>query len=377
VNTLSPTWVLGVSLAYLLALFAVAAWADRRAAVGRSVIGNAWVYALSMGVYCTAWTYFGSVGRAASGGVWFLPIHLAPTLAMVLAWLVLRKMVRIARSYRITSIADFNASRYGKSRALAAAVTLLALVGVVPYVALQLKAVATGYEVLTAVGGADAAHSTPLIALVVALMLAAFTIAFGTRHLDNTERHEGMVAAMAAESVVKLLAFLAVGVFVTWGLFAGSGELWAQTLAHPEVSRVLRADAAVPFAFDQWLALLVLAGLSVLLLPRQFQVMVMENVDERHIRRAAWAFPAYLLLINLFVLPIALGGLLFFGAGAADAETFVLSLPLAAGAPWLALIAFVGGLSAACRRPPAWSSSKPLPSAPWSATTWCCRCCCG
>mgnify|MGYP000048561680 CR=1 FL=1 len=346
-NTLSPTWVLGVSLAYLLALFAVAAWADRRAAVGRSVIGNAWVYALSMGVYCTAWTYFGSVGRAASGGVWFLPIYLGPTLAMVLAWLVLRKMVRIARSYRITSIADFIASRYGKSRALAAAVTLLALVGVVPYVALQLKAVATGYEVLTGVGGADAAHSTPLIALVVALVLAAFTIAFGTRHLDNTERHEGMVAAIAAESVVKLLAFLAVGVFVTWGLFAGPGELWAQALAHPEVSRVLRADPAVPFAFDQWLALLVLAGLSVLLLPRQFQVMVVENVDERHIRRAAWAFPAYLLLINLFVLPIALGGLLFFGAGAADAETFVLSLPLAAGAPWLALIAFVGGLSAA------------------------------
>ncbi len=342
-NTLPSALVLGASLAYLLALFAVAWWADRRASAGRSVIGSAWVYALSMAVYCSAWTYFGSVGRAASGGIWFLPIYLGPTLAMVLAWLVLRKMVRIARQYRITSIADFIASRYGKSRSVAALVTLIALVGVVPYVALQLKAVAGGYELLT---GADAA-GTPLVALVVALVLAAFTIAFGTRHLDNTERHEGMVAAVAAESVVKLLAFVAVGVFVTWGLFGGPFDLFTRALAAPEIGRLLHADPARPFAFDQWLTLLVLAGLSVLLLPRQFQVMVVENVAEDHIRRAAWVFPAYLLLINLFVLPIALGGLLYFGQGGVNAETFVLSLPLAAGWPVLALLAFIGGLSAA------------------------------
>ncbi len=340
---LSPTLVLGASLAYLLALFAVAAWADRRAAAGRSVIGNAWVYALSLAVYCTAWTYFGSIGRAASVGPWFLPIYLGPTLAMVMAWTVLRKMARIARSYRITSIADFIASRYGKSRALAALVTLLALVGVVPYVALQLKAVAQGYAVLTGhQGGGD-----PLVALVVAVALAAFTIAFGTRHLDNTERHEGMVAAIAAESVVKLLAFLAVGVFVTWGVFHGVGDLFGRAMAEPALRALMQADPARPFAFDQWLALLVLAGFSVLLLPRQFQVAVVENVDEDHIRRAAWAFPAYLLLINLFVLPLALGGLLLKPGSAAQAETFVLTLPLDHGAPALALLAFVGGLSAA------------------------------
>jgi Na+/proline symporter/nitrogen-specific signal transduction histidine kinase len=352
---LPPALVLGASLAYLLALFAVAWWADRRAAAGRSVIGNAWVYALSMGVYCTAWTYFGSVGRAASGGVWFLPIYLGPTLAMVLAWLVLRKMVRIARTWRITSIADFIASRYGKSRLLAGLVTLIALVGVVPYVALQLKAVASGYLLLT--GGTAHAPGAALgvdVTLVIALVLAGFTIAFGTRHLDNTERHEGLVAAIATESVIKLLAFLLVGGFVTWGLFAGPADLFARALAQPEIARVLHADPARPFAFDQWFALLLLAGLSVLLLPRQFQVMVVENVDEGHIRRAAWAFPAYLLLINLFVLPIALGGLLYFGAtggapgaAGANAETFVLSLPLAAGMPALALLAFIGGLSAA------------------------------
>jgi Na+/proline symporter/nitrogen-specific signal transduction histidine kinase len=340
---LSPALVLGASLAYLLALFAVAAWADKRAAAGRSVIGNAWVYALSLAVYCTAWTYFGSIGRAASGGLWFLPIYLGPTLAMVMAWTVLRKMARIARSYRITSIADFIASRYGKSRALAALVTLVALVGVVPYVALQLKAVAQAYAVLTGeVGG-----GTPLVALVVAVALAGFTIAFGTRHLDNTERHEGLVAAIAAESVVKLLAFLAAGAFVTWGLFDGMGDIFTRAMAQPDLRQLLQADPARPFAFDQWLALLVLAGFSVLLLPRQFQVAVVENVDEQHIRRAAWAFPAYLLLINLFVLPLALGGLLLNPGSVAQAETFVLTLPLNHGAPALALLAFVGGLSAA------------------------------
>jgi Na+/proline symporter/nitrogen-specific signal transduction histidine kinase len=345
-DLLSPALVLGASLAYLLALFAVAWWADRRAAAGRSVIGNAWVYTLSMGVYCSAWTYFGSVGRAATGGLWFLPIYLGPTLAMVLAWLVLRKMIRIARSWRITSIADFVASRYGKSRLLGGLVTLIALVGVVPYVALQLKAVASGYALLT--GGAMHGFGWIDGTLLIALVLAGFTIAFGTRHLDNTERHEGLVAAIAGESVVKLVAFVVVGVFVTWGLFGGPTDLFAKALAEPRIAGLLRSDPDHPFAYDQWFTLLVLAMLSVILLPRQFQLMVVENVDEAHVRRAAWAFPAYLLLINLFVLPIALGGLLYFTGGrGADAETFVLSLPLAAGAPGLALAAFIGGLSAA------------------------------
>ncbi len=341
---LSAPLVLAASFAYLLMLFGVAHWADRRAQAGRSVIGNAWVYTLSMGVYCTAWTYFGSIGRAASAGVWFLPIYLGPTLAMVLATLVLRKMIRIARGQRITSIADFIASRHGKSPLLAGLVTLIAVVGIVPYMALQLKAVASGYAVLTAQPvshGAWWSDST----LVVALALAGFTIVFGTRHLDTTERHEGMVAAIAVESVVKLLAFLAVGAFVTWGLFGGPGDLFDRAQLVPEVRQLLQSGAS--FAYDQWFALTLLSMLSVIFLPRQFQVMVVENVDERHLRRAAWAFPLYLLLINLFVLPVAVGGLLYFGPGRMDPETFVLSLPLAQGQQALALLAFVGGLSAA------------------------------
>ncbi len=353
--TLPLPLVLGASFAYLALLFAVAWWADRRGAAGRSVISNAWVYALSIGVYCTAWTYFGSVGRAASSGWWFLPIYLGPTLAMLLAWTLLRKMARIAHTHRITSIADFVASRYGKSRALASLVTLIALVGIVPYIALQLKAVAGGFALLTG-AALDGAHSTGGIdgTLVIALLLAGFTIAFGTRHLDASERHEGMVAAIAFESVVKLVAFLAVGVFVAWGLFDGPGDIFARAAADPKLSPLLgltgSGGAESRFAGGQWFALTLLAALSVLFLPRQFQVMVVELVDERHLKRATWAFPAYLLLINLFVLPIALGGLLHFGSAGqsgANAEAFVLSLPLANGQRALALLAFIGGLSAA------------------------------
>lgn len=342
--------VLAVSFAYLLLLFAVAYWADARAAQGRSVIGNAWVYALSMAVYCTAWTYFGSVGRAADSGVWFLPIYLGPMLAMVLAWMVVRKMIRISRTWRITSIADFIASRYGKSQVLAGLVTLITVVGIVPYIALQLKGVASAFAVLTTPLGVAAGAAGSWwqdSTLYMALLLAGFTIVFGTRHLDSTERHEGMVAAIAFESVLKLVAFLAVGIFVTWGLFGGLGDIFARADAVPEIRRLLLFGQGQPFPYAQWLGLTLLAMCSVVFLPRQFQVMVVENVDERHLRRAVWVFPSYLLLINVLVLPIAVGGLLHFGDQAVDPETFVLSLPLASGQTALALLAFVGGLSAA------------------------------
>ena len=347
---LSPALVFAVSFAYLLLLFAVAYWADRRAAAGRSVIGNAWVYALSMAVYCTAWTYFGSVGRASAAGVWFLPIYLGPMLAMVLGWLVLRKMIRIAKTYRITSIADFIASRYGKSPALAGLVTLITLVGIVPYIALQLKGIAIAYAVMTTpLGGAPQSPAAwwQDSTLYMALALAGFTIVFGARHLDSTERHEGMVAAIAFESLVKLMAFMAVGAFVVWGLFDGWQDLFAQVAASDTLRPLTLFAQGQTFPYAQWFGLTLLAMLSVIFLPRQFQVMVVENVDERHLKRAVWVFPLYLLLINVFVLPIALGGLLHFGSGAMNPETFVLSLPMSQGFEVLALFAFVGGLSAA------------------------------
>ena len=350
--TLPVSLVIGTSFAYLAMLFFVAWYGDRRASQGRSIIANPWVYSLSIAVYCTAWTYFGSVGRASVEGVWFLPIYLGPMLAMILAWVVVRKMVRIAKTYRITSVADFIASRYGKSPLIAGLVTLITIVGIVPYIALQLKAISAGFGLLT--GPADPGLTdTPLhwwqdSTLYLALALAGFIILFGTRHLDMTERHEGMVAAIAFESIVKLVAFLAVGLFVTYGMFNGLGDLFGRAMADAELESLLRFDhGGAPHVYSQWFALILLAMLSVLFLPRQFQMMVVENVDERHLKRAAWVFPLYLFLINLFVLPIALAGLIHFGPGQANPDLYVLSLPLVEGAATLALFVFIGGLSAA------------------------------
>lgn len=348
-----PGWlIIAASFAYLLLLFAVAYFGDRRADQGRSVIANPWVFSLSLAVYCTAWTYFGSVGRAASGGTWFLPTYLGPTLGLALAWLVVLKMIRIARSYRITSIADFVASRYGKSHLLGGLVTIIAVVGIVPYIALQLKAISSGYALL--IGEHDSLFRIESQAgwwqdgtLYIALTLAAFTVLFGTRHLDTTERHEGMVAAIAFESVVKLLAFLAVGIYVTYWLYDGFGDLYARAMAAPELANVLAFDGVGRLGYGGWFAHVLLAMLSVIFLPRQFQIAVVENVNEQHLRRATWAFPAYLLLINIFVIPIAIGGLLHFGQGTVDPDTFVLTLPMAHDNAALALFVFIGGLSAA------------------------------
>lgn len=348
-----PGWIVVLaSFGYLGVLFAIAWVADRRADQGRSLIANPTVYALSLAVYCTTWTFYGSVGRAAATGIGFLPIYLGPTLMMTLGWFLIHKIIRVAKANRITSIADFVASRYGKSQLLGGLVTVIAVVGVIPYIALQLKAVSNSFTILVGMPEAAVAATAgqaPLLqdsALYVAMIMAAFTILFGTRHLDATERHEGMVAAIAVESVVKLVAFFAVGLFVAYGLFDGIGDIFDQARASPQLARLLTTtDTAA--GYGNWAALTFLSLLSVLLLPRQFQITVVENVDEAHLRRAAWLFPLYLLLINLFVLPIALGGLLHFGVGRVDADTFVLTLPLANQHAGLALFAYIGGLSAA------------------------------
>lgn len=338
---LSGGFIAVLAAAYLGLLFAIARHGDARADAGRSII-SANVYALSLAVYCTSWTFYGSVGRATSGGLSFLTIYLGPTLMLMLTG-VLGKMIRIAKTQRITSIADFIASRYGKSQLLAGLVTVIAVLGVVPYIALQLKAVAASVDVLLAHSGHPARQWWGDSTFLIAAVLALFAILFGTRHLDATERHEGMVAAVAFESAIKLVAFLAVGIFVTFGLFEGFGDLFRRVAEHPDLARLVEADTS---RAGTWSALILLSGLAVVFLPRQFQIMVVENVDESHLRRAVWLFPLYLLAINVFVVPVALGGLLHFG-GQGNPDTFVLTLPLAAGAEGLALLAFIGGLSAA------------------------------
>ncbi|MGC2777885.1 MAG: sensor histidine kinase [Bradyrhizobium sp.] len=346
----APTIVI-VALLYLCLLFAIAYYGDKRADRGRSLIANPYIYALSIAVYCTSWTFYGSVGRAASTGVGFLPIYIGPTLTFVLAWYLIRKIIRISKVNRITSIADFIASRYGKSSLLGGLVTIIAVLGILPYISLQLKAISMSFSVLVGYpeiampaqsGSTSILHDTGLY---VALIMAMFAILFGTRHIDASEHHEGMVAAIAFESVVKLLAFFAVGLFVTFGVYGGFGDIFSRAAESGDLARLFTIESGT--GYFSWISLTLLSMLAIVVLPRQFQVLVVENVDERHVQKAMWLFPLYLLLINIFVLPIAFGGLLHFPAGGVDADTFVLAVPMAEHQQTLALLAFIGGLSAA------------------------------
>jgi Na+/proline symporter/nitrogen-specific signal transduction histidine kinase len=345
--------VIIASLAYIGLLFAIAYYADRRADQGRSLIANPYFYSLSLAVYATAWTFYGSVGRAASDGVGFLPIYIGPTLMMVLWWFVVRKMVRIAKLNRITSLADFVASRYGKSALLGGLVTVIAVLGILPYISLQLKAISTSFQILVQYPDivmpqrASGLQMMEDPAFSVALVLGFFAIVFGTRHLDLAERHEGMVAAIAFESLVKLVSFTAVGLFVTYGLFDGFRDLFSQARADSLIAPLLSPFEGTASSYASWAWLTLLSMLAIIFLPRQFQVAVIENVDERHLKKATWLFPLYMLAINVFVLPIAIGGLLALPRTAIDADTFVLTLPMAHQQEGLALLAFIGGLSAA------------------------------
>ena len=345
----ASTILLLAAAAYMVLLFGIASFGDRRAAAGRSLINSSVVYALSLAVYCTSWTFYGSVGRAAARGLDFLPIYLGPTLVFCLGWVLLSRILRVSKAHRITSIADLLASRFGKSGAVAGLVTVIAVIGSVPYIALQLKAVSTSLKVLLEYQGSfgegiEGASVLGRTELWVAAVLALFAILFGTRKIDASERHEGIVAAIAFESIIKLVSFVAVGLFAGFVLFNGFGDIFARAAARPELAQLFNFGG--PAAGIDWIALTFLAMAAIVCLPRQFQVMVVENVDERHLDRALWLFPAYLIAINLFVVPIALAGLLSAPADT-DPDTLVLTLPLAAGHNWLALLAFLGGLSAA------------------------------
>jgi len=350
---LQPWVIVAVSFAYLGLLFAIAYFADQRADAGRSVIASPYIYSLSLAVYATAWTFYGSVGRAAEDGVGFLPIYIGPTLMIALWWVVMRKILRISKRNRITSLADFISSRYGKSALLGGVVTVIAVVGILPYISLQLKAISSSFTIVVQYPDIvmhGSAGSVPLLqdtALWVALILAAFTILFGTRHLDAAEHHEGMVAAIAFESLVKLVAFLAVGAWVTWGIYDGFGDIFARAAARGELAPMLAPLEGLAGSYSSWAWLTVLSMAAIMFLPRQFQVAVIENKDENYLKKAIWLFPLYMLAINIFVLPIAFGGLLHFPDRGADADTFVLTLPMAEKQELLALVVFIGGLSAA------------------------------
>ncbi|MFM7066075.1 MAG: PAS-domain containing protein [Gammaproteobacteria bacterium] len=331
-----------LALAYGGLLFAIAWLGDRFAAQGRFPFPRPWVYSLSLAVYCTSWAFYGTVGQSATLGWWFPPTYVGTLLLFVFGLPFLRKVIGISSRHRITSIADFIGARFGRDRTVATLVSLIALVALVPYVALQLKAIDLSFAALAGGLGSGGA-ATPDSGLVVTLVLALFASLFGARQVDATEHHPGMMLALAFESLIKLVVFLAVGLFATFVLFDGPFDLAARVAAQPEV--VARREAGS--GTGHYAALVVLGFFAIFCLPRQFHVAVVENSGPRDLATARWAFPLYLVAISLFILPVANAGLAFFPPGQVAPDLFVLAVPLGAGQDLLAVLAFLGGLSAA------------------------------
>jgi len=332
-------WVLLVlSLGYVMVLFAIAYWGDNIEQSRVSSFHRSVIYSMTLGVYCTSWTFYGAVGSAAEVGWGYLPIYLGPMVVILFGWPLINRIVTISKRQNLTSIADFIAARYGKAQGLAALVTIIATIGSVPYIALQLKAVAGGFSIVSnypVTGGAE--YDT---AFVVASALAVFAILFGTRKIDVTEHHEGMMIAIAFESVVKLFAFIAVGVFAL--LLLNDGSL-------PVAQSAKRADELFRLDHipDTFVTQLILASAAILCLPRQFHVAIVEAHKDAQIHAARWAFPLYLLIFTVFIVPITLAGLKMLPPGAFTGDSFVLALPMEHGNDWLTILAFLGGFSAA------------------------------
>jgi Na+/proline symporter/nitrogen-specific signal transduction histidine kinase len=341
---LSADFVIATAVGYVGLLFVLAYFGDRKARSGKkSFLNSAAVYTLSISVYCTSWTFYGAVGNAARSGLEFLTIYMGPTLVFVGWWFLLRRLVRISHLQRITSVADLLSSRFGKSNRLAILITCIAVVGIAPYIALQLKAVTSSIQTIAGASefgqGSLRGIDDATLAFGIAAGMALFTILFGTRHVDAKEQHHGVVAAIAFEAVVKLAALIAVGVFV---VYVGGG---LEAIFERGAANDIFIDTDDTFDV-RWLTTLGLSVAAIVCLPRQFQVTVVENSDENHLRVASWAFPAYMLLMSLFILPIAVFGQIIMPDNA-NPDMFALTLPMAFGQDALALFAFIGGFSSA------------------------------
>ncbi len=336
-------WVALLGVAYLLILFAIAYATDKSRESGRSLVDNPWVYSVSLAVYCTSWTFYGSVGQAAATGLGFLPIYLGPTLIFLLGPSLLKRLVSFCRAEGVTSLPDLLEVLYGKGWSLGALATTLMVVGVTPYIGLQLKAIGYTFDLIT--GRSADSGIIGDASFWAALALSIFAGLFGARSLVASERHEGMVAAVVFESAVKLGVFLILGAYITFSIGGGLGNIFERSVADPNLARLFLLGKGSGVALPTWVTLSILSASAVILLPRQFHMLVVENVEPRHLRTASWAFPAFLLLINVLVLPVALVGRLY--GGNLNPDFYMISLPLTEGNTGLAFLAFLGGFSAA------------------------------
>ena len=336
----SPLSVLLVIVVYIGLLFGLAQWGEQRTRRGRP-INSATIYALSLCVYFTTWTFYGSVGFATQSGLLYLGIYAGSLLSLFFWHLTLRRMIAVKETFHITSIADLISTRYRRSQRIAALVTLIALFGMLPYISLQLEAIVHSLRLITHEGAGHIHWSSS--GILITLLMTLFTIIFGVRRLDPTERHQGMILALVAECLLKLMIFLVIGLFITYQYFDGPADIYQQINQH-KLDYLLGTggeDSGV-----QWLTLIVLSFVGVQLLPRQFHVGVVENVSPSHLGRALWLFPLYTLLIVLFVIPVAAAGTIL-GLPAQYADFYMLLVPQALGQPYLALLSFLGGFAAA------------------------------
>ena len=338
----SATALFTITLGYLALLFVVAAIGDRWKRTHNSGV----IYGLALAVYCTSWTFYGSVGRAATSGYEFLTIHMGSCLAIIFGGITLKKIIEVKNNFRLTTIADLVSARYKRSQAIAALVTIICILGIVPYIALQLKSIITTFTLASVTSGSDHAGSNQgLIGMMFVIVLSSFTILFGVRRLDPTERHPGIIFALAVECVFKLLVLLAAGLFVSYGLFDGIGDIMARMDAaladNPDFSRLTQ-----PPPLMRWMSMMLLSMAAIMFLPHMFQVAVVENSSPRQVNTAQWLFPSYQVLINFFVIPIAAAGLLI-GYPAAMGDSFVLLLPMGAESNLLSVAVYLGGFSAA------------------------------
>ncbi|MEY4526159.1 MAG: hypothetical protein RIR57_1531, partial [Bacteroidota bacterium] len=333
------TWIIALlSVAYLGILFFLAAWAEKKKVRSKSLINNPLIYALSLAIYCSAWTFYGSVGQVSTGGMSFLTVYLGPTLVMILAWGFVRKMIRIAKIHHITNIADFISTRFGKDNRLGQIITLISVFAGIPYIGLQLKAISQSFDLITHSTPEGTFYQDPSFLLFIALTL--FILVLGPRKFDSSEKHEGMIFAIGIESIIKLVAFLAAGILLTYYFQEG----WSSTVDQASIAPISLKNQG---GYGNWFIQLVICSVSFLFLPRVFHVAVVEINEEENLKQASWIFPLYMVLINLFVLPLGYAGYTYLHSTGLNPDLYVLGLPLHFSSTTLAVIVYIGGFSAA------------------------------
>jgi Na+/proline symporter/nitrogen-specific signal transduction histidine kinase len=337
--------VITFAIVYLLILFGIAVFFESsRKSWAKSLLNSPYIYALTMAIYCSAWTFYGSVGKAAADGIEFLAIYIGPTIGAFFMIPVLGKIIRISKFQRINSIADFISARYGKNITIGMVVTLLVIIGVIPYISLQIKAISSSFNLLVDKSPAQAKYFYRDSGFYFTLALGLFISFFGTRSSDASAQHKGLLGAIAFESIIKLIALSSVGIFVCFYLFDGPSDIFNQANNNVDLNQLFTIK---PGAYLDWFFLIIASLLAFFFLPRQFQVAVIENTDEKNLNKTMWLLPLYLFLINLFILPIAFAGRIYFTGQNVNPDTFVLSLPLATGSELLSIFTFIGGFSAA------------------------------